>query len=170
MEKIIRTFKDLQNDIKDYQDDVIDITNRLIYRALKTPDGTILATYHTHDYKTYVDKNGETYTIDGGLENYYRTSVNNEPAEMLELYLNDDIEKLRKYVSRGTFDSNGNRIYVTMEKLSNDHISNILLYNFNLYETGKISEEDFVIASILYNKELRYRSQNNILIEDYNYE
>lgn len=32
---------------------------QLIYNAIKTPDGTVLVSYHRHDYKTHLDANKE---------------------------------------------------------------------------------------------------------------
>ena len=41
---------------------------KLILSRIRTPDGTILTSYHQHDYVTHTDKNGETYMLDGGSE------------------------------------------------------------------------------------------------------
>lgn len=53
----------------------------LIYNALRTPDGTVLESHHRHDYQTYVDKNGKTYMVDGGLE-YLRRSCNRDEVDL----------------------------------------------------------------------------------------
>tara|TARA_R110000868_G_scaffold148357_1_gene370189 strand:- start:17507 stop:17839 length:333 start_codon:yes stop_codon:yes gene_type:complete len=45
--------------------------SQLIRNAIQTPDGTILESNHRHDFVTHLDKNGEVYGIDGGL-NYQR--------------------------------------------------------------------------------------------------
>lgn len=40
----------------------------LIRNAIQTPDGTILDSLHTHDFKTHIDKiTGKLYGVDGGL-------------------------------------------------------------------------------------------------------
>ena len=65
------------------------MSSRVIASALITPDGTILQSYHRHDYKTYTDKNGEMYMIDGGVD-YMRSIDNKEPKSK---YTQDDSEK-----------------------------------------------------------------------------
>lgn len=68
----------------------------IIYSAVVTPDGTLLESRHRHDYKEYVDANGETYMIDGGCD-YVRSSVNKEPAKFIQLTEEDPIEVIREY-------------------------------------------------------------------------
>nr|DAI89645.1 MAG TPA: hypothetical protein [Caudoviricetes sp.] len=48
---------------------------KLIYNAIRTPDGTLLVSRHTHDYVSHIDKNGEEYFLDGGM-GHIRTSIN----------------------------------------------------------------------------------------------
>ena len=48
---------------------------QLLLNRMKTPDGTILTSEHVHDYKQHLDKNGDTYMLDGGTE-YQRTTIN----------------------------------------------------------------------------------------------
>ena len=68
---------------------------KLIKNSIRTPDGTILTSRNVHDYKCYKDKNGDTYTNDGGVE-YLRRSVNVIPWEELSLYSDDPFEILEK--------------------------------------------------------------------------
>tara|TARA_R110002020_G_scaffold225437_1_gene435540 strand:+ start:61 stop:516 length:456 start_codon:yes stop_codon:yes gene_type:complete len=56
---------------------------RLILNRIKTPDGTILTSYHRHDYKSYFDKNGHYYYVDGGLD-YHRCSSHNTKRNWFE--------------------------------------------------------------------------------------
>ena len=39
--------------------------SRLIYNAIRTPDGTVLESRHKHDYQEYQDANGLEYMVDG---------------------------------------------------------------------------------------------------------
>lgn len=48
--------------------------NNIILNRIQTPDGTILTSYHVHDYQSHIDKNGHFYAVDGGLQ-YLKRSV-----------------------------------------------------------------------------------------------
>jgi len=104
--------------------------NHLILNRIQTPDGTILTIYHRHDYKEHVDKNGETYFVDGGLD-YQRTSVNKEEADDLSLYDDQPFEIVRKTLHWGVnYDIDMNllpeTIWKPIYKLNTDHIRAIL--------------------------------------------
>jgi len=38
---------------------------KIVLNRIKTPDGTILTSYHRHNYVSHID-NGELYAVDGG--------------------------------------------------------------------------------------------------------
>ncbi len=101
----------------------------LIYNAIRTPDGTVLVSYHRHDYKTHVGKNGETYVIDGG-DSYIRTSINKEPAESLAVYSDAPFEQIREVVHRGGRGKNGDEPlkYVKLSEIDDEWLSNIIIY------------------------------------------
>jgi hypothetical protein len=126
----------------------------LAVNRIQTPDGTILISKYSHDYVGYTDKNGEYYFVDGGMD-YSRTSVNKEPAKNLCLFMDDDFEELRKYVYRGCYTGEWKPIC----ELSNEHLKNILIYNKeNGFGGGKQEK--------LIKKEIKYRKEHGILIED----
>jgi hypothetical protein len=56
---------------------------RLVLNRIKTPDGTILTSYHRHDCKTHVDENGLEYMVDGGLD-YHRCNVHKTKRNWFE--------------------------------------------------------------------------------------
>lgn len=127
----------------------------LLYRAIQTPDGTVLATRHRHDYKTYTDTiTNEMYMIDGGLEPYYRVSVNNVKPKMIEYYHDDNIEILRNVIKRGE---------KLIKNCSNKHLENIIEYVLGLNDN--ITEEQTNYCYFI-TAELLYRKKNNIYIED----
>ena len=133
----------------------------LLVNRIQTPDGTVLISRFTHDFVSYTDANGEEYFIDGGTD-YTRTSVNKEPAKLLCLYdtdMKDSFEEIRKYVYRGTFDENGERIWKPICELSNNHLDNIIKYNKERGHSG--SKQEKVIK-----KEIKYRKEHGIVIED----
>lgn len=102
-------------------------TNKLIYNAIQTPDGTILESHYRHDYKTYTDANGEEYMIDGGID-YIRTSLNKESAISLAIYSNDHHDVIREYFKWGSYgiDGNGPLTYIHLDSMDHDHIVAIL--------------------------------------------
>ena len=106
---------------------------RLIHNAIRTPDGTILVSYHRHDYKSYVDANNEIYVIDGGLE-YVRTSVNSVPAESLAVYDDAPFEVIREYLHRGGRGEDGKQElkYVALKDINNEWLENLIKYEEEL--------------------------------------
>ena len=106
---------------------------QLIYNAIRTPDGTILVSYHRHDYKSYVDANNETYVIDGGLD-YVRTSVNSVPAESLVVYDDAPFEVIREYLHRGGRGEDGKQElkYVALKDINDDWLENLIKYEEEL--------------------------------------
>ena len=69
--------------------------SRLVYNAIRTPDGTVLKSSNEHRYRTYTDDNEETYIVDGGLD-YLNRSINNTPAEELSRYESGSQEQAGK--------------------------------------------------------------------------
>lgn len=130
--------------------------SKIIRNIIKTPDGTILESKHIHDCVSHVDANGEFYMNDGGKE-YIRRSSNKEPYEDLSIYDTDIIEKIRENFLWGTYGKKGNEPlhYKTLSNMSNSHIKNILIDNMNPKHILAILE-----------RELKFRKENNILIED----
>jgi len=100
----------------------------IILNRIKTPDGTVLTSWHRHDYKVYTDEvSGENYMVDGGLS-YLRRNVNAVPAEELTVY--DDVPhaELREAFHWGTRGVDGKQplTWVPLKSLLIDHIKEIL--------------------------------------------
>ena len=122
---------------------------KLILNRIRTPDGTILTSRNVHDYKSHKDKNGDTYTNDGGVE-YLRRSVNVIPWGDLSLYSDDPFEILRENITWGTFGKNGNEElhYKSISNMSSNHIKSIL----SQYKLAEYMKE-------LFEKEMAYRNE-----------
>ena len=134
---------------------------QLILNRIRTPDGTILTSYHRHDYKTHVDKNGFEYMVDGGCS-YSRFNVNIEaPHEDLCVYSNAPFEVIRVSYHRGGRGKDGSQplTWTPMSEMSNEWLKACIEYN---NERGV--ENSF--ANKMYKKELAYRKKNKIVIED----
>lgn len=100
---------------------------KLLVNAIITPDGTYLESTHRHDYKSHLDANGETYSVDGGTE-YIRRSVNKEPAVDACVYSDDGHAKIREAFTWGTFGKNGTEKFTRkkLSELTNEHIAAII--------------------------------------------
>jgi hypothetical protein len=102
----------------------------LLLNRIKTPDGKILTSYSRHDYKTYEDKNGCTYMVDGGTDYLRRTIPDGEGTEYEELsvWMSDDHEANREACHWGTYGKMGDqpKVYRPVSDLSSDHINAIL--------------------------------------------
>jgi hypothetical protein len=98
----------------------------LVVNALWTPDGTRLQSYSRYDYKEYVDANGKTYMVDGGLD-YIRRSANGDEFDA-SVYLDDEYALVREQVTWGTYGKNGDQPlrWVPVSEMSNDHIQAVL--------------------------------------------
>lgn len=127
---------------------------RILYNAIRTPDGTLLESLHRHDYKDHKDrKTGRVYMNDGGNE-YLRRS-NNGDEEDLTVYDDGKHETRRKYITWGVnYDKNMNRLPNTrwspIKDLDTEHIKAIL--------DGEFTKNEFYIQ--LFNSELIFREFN----------
>lgn len=137
---------------------------RLLCSRWQTPDGTILESVHVHDYVGYTDMNGDKYFIDGGND-YVRMSVNDEPMKDVSIYTDSRYDEIRKYYKRGTFDSEGHRIWVPMQNMSDLHLLSCIIYNM----ARKDGPEGIDISSYLYAKELVYRFDKDFKVCEYPY-
>lgn len=124
----------------------------LLVNRWKTPDGTILQSKYRHDYVSHTDKNGKTYAIDGGHD-YCRVVGDFNDLENLCLYEGDDFEEIRKYLVRGTFDKDGNRIWIPLKDMSVDHLNNCIKYNIGL------GYDEDCLMNRMYRKELEFRNK-----------
>jgi hypothetical protein len=124
--------------------------DQIVANRIRTPDGTILQSFHRHDYKTYVDKNGQEYMVDGGND-YIRRIVAEEPYEELSVTLRHPYEEIREAFHWGTRGRDGKEplSWKALRDLSTEHIEAILDTQTHL--------EAWVMN--LFNSELKYRNQ-----------
>ena len=99
---------------------------KLVKNCLETPDGTMLYSRSRHDYKTYLDANGKTYMIDGGLD-YVRCSANGDEIHHC-VWDDEPFDKVRKAVEWGTYGINGDQplTWVKLCDMETDHINAVL--------------------------------------------
>jgi len=114
-------------------DQIPKVKNRVVWSAMRTPDGTIIESRHRHDYVTHIDKNGKEYMLDGGLD-YVRCSAWGD-EEFLTLTLDDDWDKVRDKLRWGTFGKNGDEPlhYLKLGEMDTAHIEAILEHEPGIY-------------------------------------
>lgn len=101
---------------------------QLIANVMRTPDGTILQSNHVHDYVEYVDANGKTYMVDGGVSYIRRSWYEENNGEDLSVYTDDPHEKIRDWFRWGTYgkEGKGPLVWAKLKHLSTNHIEKIL--------------------------------------------
>ena len=126
--------------------------NKIVYNAIRTPDGTLLESFHTHDFKTHKDKNGQVYMVDGGLSYIRRSGSGHQELCLVE---SDPIEEIREVFSWGTYGKSGDEPFkrVLLKDMTEEHIKAI------------ISDGTYQWNALMM-RELQYRKENNIHIED----
>ena len=126
---------------------------RLVYNAIKTPDGTVLESRHLHDCDQHIDANGLYYMVDGGLDYTRQAAHIDLPAENLCVYLEDGHEKVREHATWGSYGVNGNEPlkYIRLMDMSTPHIEACL-------KNCPRMHPHFVVA---FNNELKFRGEDN---------
>lgn len=99
---------------------------KIVYNALRTPDGTIIESKYRYDCKFYLDQNGKEYMVDGGLD-YIHSSAHGD-EEYLTLTIDDDHERVRDFVTWGTYGIDGKQplTFVRLKDMDTDHIKKVL--------------------------------------------
>lgn len=128
----------------------------ILRNAIQTPDGTILVSRHRHDYVNYVDKNGHTYMVDGGLSYIRRNLVKDAPYKELSVYDDGTHETRRDVLEWGrNYNKEGKQLskveYVFIKDMDDDHIIKIL------------NRDDLLISDLyreVFKDELKYRGIN----------
>lgn len=108
---------------------------KILRNAIQTPDGTILESTNRHDYKTYTDKNGEEYMVDGGKD-YLRRSVNIIPYTDLTVIDDGTHKTRREYCKWGVnytkdMELLPETVWKPIKDLETDHIKAILDGNYS---------------------------------------
>ena len=136
---------------------------KLILNRIKTPDGTVLTSYHTHDFVTHTDKNGQIYGVDGGTS-YARRIGNTNECEDLTVWVNEtdmnsEFQKIRENLHWGTRGKNGDQPlrWVKLREMSDGHLDSIV----NVYKgpVDSFYKECFMA-------EIKYRKDNSITVEE----
>lgn len=134
----------------------------IVHNAIQTPDGTIIESRHRHDYVEYIDANGNEYMVDGGTD-YLRRGYTVADYTEMSLYEDDDIEVIRKVVTRGGRGKDGKQplTFTPICEMNDAWLQAAIAYNTD-YGMGTS------VMNRIYAREQEYRKQNNITIDDIN--
>lgn len=122
----------------------------IVFNSIRTPDGTVLTSYHRLDFVSHTDANGVTYFIDGGPFYAQRTSLEDHPYEDLSIYDDDDFSIVREHFHWGARGKNGDQPvqWIPLSQLETAHIEAILATQKYLPDHHRV----------LFKKELDHRS------------
>ena len=81
--------------------------SQLVSNKIMTPDGTIIQSFHRHDYVVHLDRNGHKYMVDGGLEYLRRNIHEDAPYTELSLCCDDNFDDIRREFHWGTRGKDG---------------------------------------------------------------
>ncbi len=109
------------------EDGVITSSDRqCVLNRIETPDGTILTSHHQHDFVQHVDKNGRTYTLDGGI-NFPMAKTRNEGATDMLIFADEPHERVREGCHWGVLEKGTtSHKWVALKDLTSEHIANII--------------------------------------------
>lgn len=147
---------DIIKNVNDIKDNYWNYAN-IISNKIKTPDGTIIESVFKYDYKEHKDKNGEYYTVDGGLSSLNRT-YNKKPAYDISITDAAHFDVIRQHLKWGHKGKKGDQPiqFIKLADMADDHILNVMLHMKGM---SKVFKKQFI-------KELEYRLINNIFISN----
>ena len=134
------------------KEDIYKKNKKLVFKALVTPDGTILNSMSQNDYKGHTDANGDYYSVDGGNDEYTWGTGDGQES-YLHLYNDDPIEDLRYVVGRSGYGNPSSDDYGSWRCA--------LLYQMSTsWVKASIEFTSKEYLKDLYNRELQYRLDN----------
>lgn len=143
---------------------------RLILNSIRTPDGTVLTSYYTHDFKMHTDKNGQQYGVDGG-NSYQRRIGNTNECEDLSIWVDDEnmlihgkdkeqsYDVIRNTIHWGSRGKEGDQPlrHIKLKEMTDEHLNNLI----NVYK-GPV--DSFYMKC--FKLEVEYRAANLISVPD----
>lgn len=133
--------------------------DRILFRSLTTPDGTVLISHNRHDYVTHDDANGKHYMLDGGLD-YCRCTVHGD--EIITTITDaDPFELIRDNFYRGARGKSGDQPlkWIKLSEMTDEHLQATIEYCFTHRATLYVD---------IYEEEQKYRQNNELRIEESN--
>lgn len=126
-----------------YNDPMKNENPEILANKIQTPDGTILQSFNRHDYKSYKDKNGHTYIVDGGCDYLRRNSLKEATYKELSVYSNDPHELIRESMHWGTRGLDGQSFkYVSLKEMTTEHIQACLDTQYSMRSAFRKAMQD----------------------------
>lgn len=107
---------------------------RILLNRIKTPDGTILTSYHRHDFVMHRDANGNNYGVDGGTE-YLKRTYTVPDFEDLSVSIDEDVdlngpefELIRESIHWGSRGKDGDQplSWIKLKEMTDEHLDALL--------------------------------------------
>lgn len=129
-------------------------TPKLLVNRWLCADGTVIQSKHQYDYRDYVDKSSNYYSVDGGT---VMIRVSGELTSLC-LYSDDKHEDIRMHFYWGTYLNNyrGDKHWIPLYRLGDSHIQAILDTQMHIPEH---------IRSMFID-ERQFRKQHGITVEE----
>lgn len=127
----------------------------LVYNAILCKNcNEILVSHHKRDYKQCGCENKTT--IDGGLSYQKYSAVDIKKTGIITVYNDADFAVVRMFATRGGRGKDGTEplTWIPLYKMTNAHLENVILYGGAAWHLELIS------------KELQYRREHNMVIEE----
>lgn len=139
---------------------------KILYNAIRTPDGTVIESRYRHDFVMHVDDNGKSYGVDGGNDYLRRIGDTSDCEELsinFESWTFEFHEKVRLVLKRGGRGKSGLEPikWVPFSEMSDEWVSNTIKYNKDLG-----FEVDNNYFTFLLDKEMYYRQMKGITVKD----
>lgn len=106
---------------------------RILLNRIKTPDGTILTSYHRHDFVMYKDQNGKSYGVDGGTDylkriGYVREDCIDLSVSIDENDIDEKFETIRESIHWGSRGKDGDQplSWIKLKEMTDEHLNALL--------------------------------------------
>ena len=130
-----------------------EVEKRILYNAIQTPDGTVISSKHRHDYNTYTDKNGQHYSVDGGVD-YLRRGFDKPDYTDVSVYDDGTHETRRNYICWGV---NYTKDMVRLPETRWEFVKNLNIDHIQAIVDGEYAK-GFMLE--VFKEELNYRKKN----------
>lgn len=111
--------------------------SKIIFNAIRCPDGTVLESKSRWDYQSHTQADGRTYAVDGGND-YQRIAAPDHDYKNLAVTTEDDHSLIREaFTWKSVLDADGNPLNAPvvrkLKDISDDHLRALVDYTVTGY-------------------------------------